>query len=104
MYVVCTRPLQQNRLGLTPAQPHQEITKVRSLFQLLPETAGVYNAWEGLAAKYAVAGKPAHDRRLAAFMVEHRLVQILTFNDQNFVRYAEIRTLNPFDVLGLPRT
>ncbi len=103
MYVVCTRPKAQNGLGLAPPQALNELVQVRTIFQLLQELAGVYSTWEALVGKYAVAGKPAHDVRLVAMMVEHRVARILSFNDQDLKRYAEIESLNPFDVLGLPR-
>jgi predicted nucleic acid-binding protein len=103
MYVVCTRPVAQNGLGFPPPRAHQELVQARTLFGLLPETSNVYATWEGLVAKYAVAGKPAHDVRLVALMLEHRVDRILTFNDRDFARYAEIKALNPFDVLGVPR-
>jgi hypothetical protein len=101
--VVCTRPVAQNGLGLTPERAHQEIVQVRTLFGLLPETSNVYATWEMLVAKYGVAGKPAHDARLVALMLEHRVDRIMTFNDADMNRYAEITAINPFEVLGLPR-
>jgi predicted nucleic acid-binding protein len=103
MYVVCSRPASVNGLGMTPQQAHAEITAARALFQLLPETSQVYPTWEGLVAKYAVQGKQAHDARLVALMIEHRVPRILTFNDTDFRPYTEIAALNPFDVLGVPR-
>ena len=36
-------------------------------------------------------------------MLEHRVNRILTFNDADLKRYAEITAINPFDILGLPR-
>jgi hypothetical protein len=74
------------------------------LFELLPETAQVYPTWEGLVAKYAVQGKRAHDVRLVALMIQHRVPKLLTFNDADFRAVAEIQSLNPFDVLAIPRT
>jgi predicted nucleic acid-binding protein len=103
MYVVCTRPVAQNGLGLTPGQAHGEIVQARALFQLLPETDTVYAAWEGLVVKYGVAGKPAHDARLIALMIVSGLRSVLTFNDAHLTRYAEVTALNPFDVLAIPR-
>jgi predicted nucleic acid-binding protein len=103
MYVVCSRPQAARGLGLTPSQAHQEIIKTRALFQLLPETSNVYSIWEGLVSRYNVSGKPAHDTRLVAMMIEHRVKEILTFNDADFKRFTEVAPLNPFDVLGLPR-
>jgi len=103
MYVVCSRPASANGFGMTPQQAHAEIVSARALFQLLPETAHVYPTWEGLVAKYAIHGKPAHDARLVAIMIENHVPRLLTFNDGVFRQFAEIVTVNPFDVLGIPR-
>lgn len=103
MYVVCTRPAQANGFGMSATQAATELASARALFELLPETPQVYPAWEGLIAKYAVAGKPAHDVRLVALMIQHRVAKLLTFNEADFRRFAEIEPLNPFDVLAIPR-
>jgi len=98
-----SRPVSANGLGMTPQRAHAEIAGVRSLFQMVPETPQIYPTWEGLIAKYAVAGKPAHDVRLVAVMIEHHIPRLLTFNDSDFSRFSEITALNPLKVVGLPR-
>jgi len=103
MYVVYSRPASVNGFGMTPQQARAEITSARALFQLLPETAQIYPIWEGLVAKYAIQGKRAHDVRLVAMMIEHHIPRVLTFNDNDFKQFAEVTSLNPFDVLGNPR-
>ena len=103
MYVVCTRPLGANGLGMTPQQAHGELSSTRTLFHLLPETEQVYPTWESLVAKYAIHGKHAHDARLVAVLIVHRVPKLLTFNDGDFKEFTEIAALNPFDVLGVPR-
>jgi predicted nucleic acid-binding protein len=103
MYVVCSRPSNANGFGYSPQQACAEIAAARALFEILPETAQVYPTWEGLIAKYAVQGKQAHDTRLVALMIQHRVSTLLTFNDADFRRFSEIRSLNPFDVLAVPR-
>jgi len=104
MYVVCTRPATVNGVGMTPEQALAELAAARALFQNLPDTPQIYSTWEGLMGKYKVQGKRAHDLRLAAFMIEHRIPTILTFNDADFRTVSEIDALNPFDILGVPRT
>jgi len=103
MYVVCTRPASVNGFGFSPQQACAEIAATRALFEILPETAQVYPTWEGLIAKHAVQGKQAHDTRLVALMIQHRVPKLLTFNDADFRRFAEIEPLNPFDILAIPR-
>jgi predicted nucleic acid-binding protein len=104
LYVVATRPIAVQGLGLTAHEGQAEIVKALALFPLLPETSHVFHTWETLIAKYGVIGKTAHDTRLVAMMIEHRLARVLTFNDSDFRRYTEIEPLNPFDVLGIPRS
>jgi predicted nucleic acid-binding protein len=103
MYVVCTRPINANGLGMSSEDAQAEIASTRSVFQFLLETAHVFAIWEGLIGKYNVIGKPAHDVRLVAMMIEHNVPRLLTFNDGDFRRFPEITALNPFDVLGIPR-
>jgi predicted nucleic acid-binding protein len=103
MYVVCTRPASANGLGMTPDEARGEVASTRAMFHLLSETPQVYPTWEGLAAKYAISGKHAHDARLVAIMIEQHVPRLITFNDADFKEFAEIVALNPFDVLGVPR-
>jgi predicted nucleic acid-binding protein len=103
-YVVCTRPGDVNGLGMSPTQGRAEVQKTAGLFQTLAEQPTLFNRWDSLVAKYSVAGKPAHDARLVAFMLEYGISRLLTFNDGDFLRYTEITALNPFDLLGLPRS
>ena len=103
MFVVCSRPVSANGFGMTPQRARAEVASARTLFQMLSETPQVYSTWEGLIAKYPVAGKRAHDVRLVAMMIEHRVPKLLTFNDEDFKQFVEIAAANPFDVLGLPR-
>ena len=103
MYVACTRPRSANGLGMTSQEAHAVLASARTLFRLLPETTQVYATWEGLVAKYAIHGKHAHDARLAAMLIEHRVPRLLTFDDADFKQFVEVAALNPFDVLGIPR-
>ena len=103
MYVVLTRPISGNGFGYNPQQARAEICATRALFELLPETAQVYPTWEGLIAKHDITGKRAHDVRLVALMIQHRVGKLPTFNDADFRPFTEIEALNPFDILAIPR-
>ena len=103
LYVVCTRPVSANGLGMTAGQGRAEIASARRLFQLLTESGRACTEWELLIGNYEVRGKPAHDARLVAMMIVHSVPRLLTFNDRDFRRYVEITAINPFDVLGIPR-
>ena len=92
---VYTRPLERNGLGGTPEEVESEIVQLKTFFALLLDTPAIYPAWERLVKTYAVRGVNVHDARLVAAMSVHGLTHILTFNDRDFVRYAEITVVVP---------
>lgn len=92
-WVVTTRPAAANGLEYTTEQAAREIGALRRLFDLLPELP-LQDEWERLVTHYSVSGKNAHDARLVAAMIVHGVESILTFNTQDFARYAEIRVLD----------
>jgi predicted nucleic acid-binding protein len=93
-WAVATRPLGLNGLGLAAEQASAEIETLKSLFYLLPEFP-LQSTWEQLVVRYRISGKNVHDARLVAAMLVHRVDAILTFNVQDFTRYAEISVLDP---------
>ena len=99
LWVVATRPVEQNGLGLTPAEATAELRRIKGMFVLLPETPAIYSAWEALVTRYAVSGKPFHDARLVAAMQVHGLTAILTFDKTGFSRSPDIEVMHPADVL-----
>ena len=62
-WVVATRPLEVNGLGLSVADALNELEQLKNYFVLLPDTASIFTVWESLIAKYKVIGKPSHDAR-----------------------------------------
>ncbi|HXB74823.1 MAG TPA: type II toxin-antitoxin system VapC family toxin [Candidatus Acidoferrales bacterium] len=97
LWVVATRPLSQNGLGLSITDATSELMRLKSMFPLLPDTPAIYQAWENLVIRYQVSGKPAHDARLVAAMQVHGLTTILTFDKTGFSRYAGIEVMHPAD-------
>jgi len=97
LWVVATRPVSQNGLGLSPPEATSELTRLKSMFPLLPDTPAIYPVWESLVIEYRVTGKPAHDARLVAAMMVHGLTAILTFDKAGFSRYAGIEVVDPVD-------
>ena len=95
LWVVATRPVSQNGLGLSTAEAAAELMRLKSMFPLLPDTPAIYPVWESLVIQYRVSGKPAHDARLVAAMHVHGLTTILTFDRTGFSRYAGIEVLHP---------
>lgn len=94
-WAVATRPITDNGLGITVAEAAQELTKLKTLFVVLPDTADILPQWEQLVAKHQVMGKQAHDARLVAAMLVHKVTHLLTFNIADFKRYSEITVVSP---------
>ena len=105
IYAVCTRPVDAPYpgLGLDPAAAMVQIDAVERQFALQRDPPTILGRWKELVVRYGVVGKSTHDARLAALMIERGIAKLLTFNDSDFRRYAEISPLNPFDVLGVAR-
>jgi predicted nucleic acid-binding protein len=103
-WVVCTRSVAQNGLGLTPGQTHAELLQLKTLFTLLDDTPAILPQWEQLVTQYQISGKNAHDARLVAAMMVHGISRILTFNVGDFQRYQTLIVLDPHQVLAPPPT
>src|SRR5258708_7428916 len=60
-WVVATRPVAVNGLGLAVSVIAAELTRLQSLFPLLLDTPSVFSEWERLVTAHQVVGKNAHD-------------------------------------------
>jgi predicted nucleic acid-binding protein len=98
LWVVATRPIAQNGLGMSAANVAPEVARLKSMFLLLPETPAIFPLWEALVIQHQVSGKPAHDARLVAAMQAHGLTAILTFDKTGFSRYPGIQVFHPAEV------
>jgi predicted nucleic acid-binding protein len=101
-WVVATRPKPVNGLGLSVPEATAELTRLKGLFPLLPESAAVFAEWERLVTTCQVSGKNAHDARLAAAMIVHGISHILTFNSAHFTRFPGITALEPASFIASP--
>ena len=97
-WVVATRPLDENGLGMAPSRAAREITALLRLFHLLPYRPEVVETWRLLVSTQAICGKQAHDAHLAAMMQVHSVMSVLTFNTGDFKRFPGITVLNPAQV------
>jgi predicted nucleic acid-binding protein len=93
-WVVVTRPIPENGLGMTPADVDRAIDFCLDQFTLLRDERGVFSLWRALVRQYDVKGKSAHDARLVAAMKRHGLERLLTFNVADFRRYEGIELLD----------
>ncbi len=99
-WVVATRPLENNGLGLVPEQADEAIDRWIGLFRLLQDERGIFPQWRELVKSCNIQGKSAHDARLVAAMHRHGLTHLLTFNKADFVRYPGITLWTPTEVLS----
>ncbi len=74
---------------------------LKAFFTVVADTASIYDQWERLVVQYQVKGVNVHDARLTAAMLVHGLTHILTFNIEDFNRYAgEITPVYPRSVIS----
>ena len=97
-WAVATRPVDANGLGMSVTETAVEVSRLKGIFNLLPDTPTIFAEWEALVSRHAVKGKEAHDARLVAAMLAHRVTSLLTFNTADFKRYTEISAVDPRDV------
>lgn len=95
LWAVCTRPVDSNGFGLTTSQADPVVSRVENSVFRLPDSDGVYAEWRRLAVAHSVSGKKTHDARLVAAMTAHGISHILTFNTNDFTRYAGITIVDP---------
>lgn len=101
-WVVATRPIASNGLGLSVAEADAEISRLETLYPLFQDSPAIYPEWRRLVALHQVVGKNAHDARLVAAMVVHGITHILRFNAGDFTRFPGIVVLEPALLLAPP--
>jgi len=100
-WVVATRPIDNNGLGLSIDNVKRKLEKAESFFRLRLDTQPIYREWFRLVEVYRVSGVNAHDARIVAAMKVHGLTHLVTFNVADFKRYdgPEITVLTPAQLL-----
>ena len=99
-WVVATRPLADNGLGLAANEATPHLEKIKLFFPLLRDERAILERWEALVSTHGIHGKTAHDARLVAAMERHGLTHILTFNEKDFRRFPDITVLTPDEVVA----
>ena len=64
------------------------IAEFRASLKLLPEPDGLMETWLRLVRERAVAGRAAHDARLAAFAIGHGIGTVATRDQGGFARFG----------------
>jgi len=98
-WVVATRPLAVNGLGLTVEEARIEVEQILNQFPLLEESPQIFNQWLNYVITNPVMGKRVHDTRLIAVMLTHGVTHILTFNTNDFRNTVGIIVVHPQTVL-----
>jgi predicted nucleic acid-binding protein len=93
-WVVVTRPVADNGLGMDPVEVDKAIDICLDRFTLFRDERGIFSVWRDLARQHGVKGKNGHDARLVAAMLRHGLRHLLTFNVRDFERFNEIELLD----------
>jgi predicted nucleic acid-binding protein len=97
-WVVATRPVAENGLGMSPLMTAGEVRVLSDLFRVLEGKSGIAEAWEKLVSRYLVSGKQAHDAHLVAVMNVHGVRRILTFNGTDFRRCDSVEAIAPSSI------
>jgi predicted nucleic acid-binding protein len=96
----CTRPVDQNGFGLAPQEADRRARAFESKLQLLPDSVAVHPEWRALMVTHNVSGVRVHDARWVASRRVHGVKRILTFNEHDFARYADVQAVHPRALLA----
>ena len=94
-WVVATRPLAQNGLGLSVPECVARLDPLLVRFPVLPDPPGLFAEWRRLVEAHDCKGKPAHDARIAAALALHGLIHLVTFNRADFARFPHVVVIDP---------
>ena len=100
-WVVATRPVSKNGLGLTVADAESDIEQIVGQFHLFRDERTIFDRWQQIVVQHNVEGKTAHDARLVAAMSRHGVDHLLTFNSRHFQRFPSIVVVHPNDAANL---
>ncbi|MCG3159777.1 MAG: hypothetical protein JMDDDDMK_00797 [Acidobacteria bacterium] len=99
-WVVATRPVEQNGLGMDSMKAQSELARLKDDLAFLPDVPAIYSEWEGLVINHAVIGRNAHDTRIIAAMKVHGVTHLLTFNGADFKRFQGITVVTPDEIVN----
>lgn len=85
---------------LTPKAAGEQILIFSSVFNVADITQDVIFRLIPLAEKYKVKGRQIYDTTIVATMLHLGAGTVLTYNKKDFIKFREIRTIEPSDLLG----
>jgi predicted nucleic acid-binding protein len=100
---VCTRPADRNGYGISIADTNECVEYIERTMTFLPDNQEVYSIWRQLVIAKNVRGVQVHDAHLVAIMLAYGLTEILTLNQADFLRYADIQAVHPNQLTSSPR-
>jgi len=91
---------QRGGFGWDVVKADLKVQQLEFDFPMKYDNAEVYAKWRALVRIVGVSGAQVYDARIAAAMLAHNITHILTFNTDDFNRYASwgITAVNPNDV------
>ena len=92
---ILTRPIDVGGYGYTIKEAESTLVLVEKAFTFVEDTPDIFCQWRTLVAKYGIVGKSVHDANVVATALAHGATHILTLNERDFRRYAEVETLVP---------
>jgi len=100
---VCTRPAaSRSGYGLSVPEAARKLRLIERLVVIRPDSHAAYREWKRLLTVHSVSGVQVHDARLVAAIQAYGITRLLTFNPNDFKRYAGITALTPQDVVTSP--
>lgn len=91
---VCTRPVDGNGLGLSPAAAVDNIEAILERSTLLEENRNVARHLLRISRRVECLGRQIHDANIVATMHEHGLTRLVTGNVSDFRRFANLQILD----------
>ncbi len=92
---VSTRPITVNGLGYDVPAADRLVSRIETLFTLLPDSLETFRKWRLLVVRHEVKGAKVHDAHMVASAASHDVSSILTFNAADFERYSDVTAFDP---------
>jgi predicted nucleic acid-binding protein len=95
-WVVATRPVTNNGLGMSPDQTDQFLNHFARAFIRIADPPGLFDAWRSPVNAHAIRSIRSYDARFIAFVQMAKLNGFMTYNLEHFSNFS-VRLVNPKD-------
>lgn len=86
--------------GLSGQETAKRLALLERFCSVLDEIPGTYQKWNELVATREVKGVQVHDARIVASMLMQHVRLLVTYDVEDFNRYAEIEARSPKELLN----